>query len=131
MAPMIDMTFLLFSFVLVTSNFERPEGVLASQLPESAAPSVALPFSPIVVRLSQAGTATNEVEVRVDRFTDSPRTLIELPGLLADIQRQPGFDRETPVVIVATDEVVWDYVVGAWNAALRAGCTNIAFSEQR
>lgn len=130
MAPMIDMTFLLFSFVLVTSNFERPEGVLASQLPQSTASSVALPFSPIVVRLSQAGPADGP-EIRIDRFTDSPRTLAELPGLLAEVQRRPGFDRDTPVVIAAGDEVQWDHVVGAWNAALRAGCTNIAFSEQQ
>ena len=130
MAPMIDMTFLLFSFVIVTSTFERPEGVLASEMPEDAgAPAVALPFSPIVVRLTQVGPADDEFAISVDRFADAPQTFTELPEFLRLIQAQPGFDKETPVVIVAEDTVRWDHVVSCWNAALRAGCENIAFAE--
>jgi biopolymer transport protein ExbD len=130
MAPMIDMTFLLFSFVLVTSNFERPEGLLASQMPQNAgAPSVALPFSPIVVRLTQSGPADNDVELRIDRFAESARPIADLAGLLLEIHEQPGFDKDTPVILVADDEVRWDHVVNAWNAALRAGCTRVAFSS--
>ena len=130
MAPMIDMTFLLFSFVLVTSTFERPEGVLASEMPEDAgAPSVALPFSPIVVRLTQIGPSEDEFAISVDRFADAPQTFSELPDFLRRVQAQPGFDSQTPVVIVAEDTVRWDHVVGCWNAALRAGCERVAFGE--
>ena len=130
MAPMIDMTFLLFSFVLVTSNFERREGVLASRLPTDAgAPSVALPFSPIVLRVTQTGAGPQDFEVRIDRFAESPRLPEELTGLLLSIQSQPGFDKDTSVVIVGDDEVRWEHIVECWNAALRAECTNIAFAE--
>ena len=130
MAPMIDMTFLLFSFVLVTSSFEPREGVLASEMPgDTGTAAVALPFSPIVVRLTQIGPGEDEFAIRVDRFADAPRGLADLPEFLRRIQAQPGFDRETPVVIVAEDTVRWDHVVNCWNAALRAGCKNIAFAE--
>jgi biopolymer transport protein ExbD len=130
MAPMIDMTFLLFSFVIVTSTFERPEGVLASQLPErSGAPSVALPFSPIVIRLTQTGAGENDFDVAIDRAGRKIQQLAELPQLLRQLREQPGFDETTPVVIVADDEVRWDHVVSCWNAALRAGCENIAFAQ--
>ncbi len=124
------MTFLLFSFVLVTSNFDRPEGVLASELPDPAgAPAVALPFSPIVVRLSWIGPGEDDVSVRIDRFAETPRGVGELTGLLQGVQSQPGFDKETPVVIVADVDVRWDHVVACWNAALRTGSTNVVFAE--
>lgn len=130
MAPMIDMTFLLFSFVLVTSTFERPEGILASELPEQAGtPSVALPFSPIVVRLSQTGPSDGDYTIQVERIENALESPEDLPPILRRMQSQPGFDRSTPVVIVAEDEVRWDHVVACWNAAIRAGCESIAFAQ--
>ena len=129
-APMIDVTFLLLIFFLVTTRFERPEGLLASEMPtDSGAPAVGLPLSPIVVRLSQTGPEFDDVDISIDKFTGTPESPDELVLYLRDIQRQPGFDKDTPVVIVAEDEVRWDHVVGCWNAALRAGCTRIAFGE--
>lgn len=129
MAPMIDMTFLLFSFVLVTSTFERPEGILASEMPrQGGAIAVALPFSPIVIRLGQTGLGEQDYTIRVDRFANPPARFAELPDFLRGIQSEPGFDKETPVVIVADDDVSWDHVVSCWNAALLAECKNIAFA---
>ncbi len=130
MAPMIDMTFLLFSFVIVTSTFERPEGVLASQLPEqSGGSTVALPFSPIVIRLTQTGDGENDYSIAIDRVRQAILSLDGLPPVLRQLRGQPGFDETTPVVIVADDEVRWDHVVACWNAALLAGCENIAFAQ--
>ena len=129
-APMIDVTFLLLIFFLVTTTFERAEGILASQMPrDTGAPAVALPLSPIVVRLAQFGPAHDDFSIRIDRFENRPRTLPELTEMLRRIHQQPGFDEETPVVIVAQDDVRWDHVVGCWNAALGAGCEKIAFGE--
>ena len=129
MAPMIDMTFLLFSFVLVTSTFDRPEGILASEMPRQGGSSaVALPFSPIVIRLGQTGPGREDYVIRVDRFANSPARFAELPDFLRGIQSEPGFDQGTPVVIVAEDDVSWDHVVSCWNAALLAECKNIAFA---
>ena len=67
MAPMIDMTFLLFSFVIVTSTFERPEGILAAEMPQQGS-AVALPFSPIVIRLVGTGPSFDDFAIQVDRF---------------------------------------------------------------
>ena len=46
-----------------------------------------------------------------------------------EIQKLPGFDTETPVVIRADDDVQWDHVVNAWNAAVRCEFVNVAFSD--
>jgi len=129
-APMIDMTFLLLIFFLVTTTFERAEGILASQFPRDAgAPAVALPLSPIVVRLRQNGPEHGDFDIAVDHFGNTPRDFAELTDVIHRIHDEPGFDRETPVVIVTDDEVRWDHVVACWNAALRADCARIAFAE--
>lgn len=130
LAPMIDVTFLLLIFFLVTTTFERAEGVFASNLPrDTGAPAVALPISPIVVRLSQTGPAHDDFAIRLDKLSNQPATFGALTDLLRELQAEPGFDNETPVVIVAQNDVRWDHVVGCWNAALRAGCKRIAFAE--
>lgn len=130
LAPMIDMTFLLLIFFLVTSTFERAEGILASTLPDlGPARAVPLPISPVVIRLSSAGTDGTDYALSVDQFPDAPPRLQMLPAFLRALHQQPGFDDQTPVIIIARDDVRWDHVVECWNAALRADCKRIAFGE--
>jgi biopolymer transport protein ExbD len=129
LAPMIDMTFLFLIFFLVTTTFERAEGLLSSEMPrEQGRPGVALPVSPVVIRLTSADGPEGYV-LTVDRFPDAPPTIAALPGFLKQVHAISGFDRDTPVVIIAADAVQWDHVVGVWNAALRAECTRVAFGE--
>lgn len=129
-APMIDVTFLLLIFFLVTTTFDPPEGLLASRLPrDTDRPGVALPISPVVLRLTQTGPEAGDFTIRVDHVETLPANFEELADLLAGIQEQPGFDEETPVVIIAGPEVKWDHVVNAWNAAVRCEYENIAFGN--
>jgi biopolymer transport protein ExbD len=131
-APMIDMSFLLLVFFMTTTRFAAPEGMLSSQMPAYGAggtgPVVALPLTPLVMRVAAAGANGSGVSILVDRFDAAPRELTVLPEFLATILNEPGFDADTPMIIVADDSVQWDHVVGAWNAALRAGWKNIAFA---
>lgn len=129
LTPMIDVTFLLQIFFLVTSSFERPEGLFPSRLPahgEGAAVSAVLPISPIVIRLSQDG---ERYRIRVDHFTHAPVSFVDLASFLKDVQGNPGFDDETPVALIPDPDVAWDHVVGCWNAAVRASCKNIVFGN--
>lgn len=130
LAPMIDVSFLLLIFFLVTTTFDRAEGILSSELPrDTGAPSVALPISPIVVRVTQIGVGHDDYRIRIDHFDAEPADATELAGHLRQIQQQPGFDEQTPVLIVPDSAVRWDHVMGCWNAALRAGCKSVAFSQ--
>ena len=129
-APMIDVTFLLLIFFLVTTSFERAEGLLTSRMPkDTRVPAVPLPLSPIVVRVAQTGSGHDDYTLRVDNFKVALTDVRELADVLIRIHLQPGFDKKTPVVIVANNDVRWDHVVGCWNAALKAGCERIAFGE--
>ncbi len=130
-APMIDVTFLLLIFFLVTTTFERAEGILASKMPQDVGePAVALPISPIIVRVSQVGPGAGDYAIRIDDVRDVPADFTELAAFLSQIHSKPGFDADTLVVVVAGDHVKWDHVVGAWNAAVHAGCTNVAFGQE-
>jgi biopolymer transport protein ExbD len=127
---MIDVSFLLLIFFLVTTTFERAEGILASRLPEArGTPTVALPISPIVLRLTQIGPGYDDYAIRIDRFREIPIESAELGDHLRQIHQLPGFDIQTPVVIVAENDVRWDHVVSCWNAAVGVGCERIAFAE--
>jgi biopolymer transport protein ExbD len=129
LAPMIDMSFTFLIFFVVTTRFMLPEGVMTSAMPrQGGASAVALPFSPIVVRIGQTGPGDEDYTIRVDRFANAPARFADLPEFLRGIQTEPGFDKDTPVVIVADDDVRWDHVVSCWNAALLAECKNIAFA---
>jgi biopolymer transport protein ExbD len=130
LAPMIDVTFLLLIFFLVSTRFGQAEGVLASQMPhQGQGQSVALPMSPLVVRIHQVGPDLDDFEILIDHFTEVPRSFGELATYLREIQAQPGFDAETPVVLMPQPDVAWDHVVNAWNAALRAGYRTVAFGN--
>lgn len=131
LAPMIDVTFLLLIFFSVTTTFKRAEGYLSARLPKDAGkPSVALPVSPIVVRVQQFGMGPGDYRIKLDQFLNTPATFGELTRLLEDIKGNPGFDENTPVVIAAESDVSWDHVVNCWNATLRAGYKNVAFGGE-
>ncbi|MHC5111173.1 MAG: ExbD/TolR family protein [Planctomycetota bacterium] len=130
LAPMIDVTFLLLIFFLVSTTFERAEGVFTSPMPnQGAGPQVNLPLEPIVIRLSAPQGDAPGVVIKVDHVGQQPADPGELVSVIKGMHAQPGFDTDTPVAIVSDYDVVWDHVVDVWNAALRAGCTKVAFAE--
>lgn len=131
-ASMIDLSFLLLIFFLTTTRFSRPEGLLSAPMPSTGgafAASVALPLTPIVVRMRMSGETPGAVALTVNEEPNPPQSFDQLSKMLREFQTRPGFDPETPVVLVAADDVSWDHVVSAWNAALNAGCTRIAFGD--
>lgn len=131
-ASMIDLSFLLLIFFLTTTRFSRPEGLLSAPMPRDGgafAASVALPLTPIVVRIRMSADPPGVAVLSVNDEANPPQSFAQLAGVLREFQTRPGFDRETPIVLVAADDVPWDHVVSAWNAALNAGCTRIAFGD--
>ncbi len=131
LAPMVDVVFLLLIFFIVTTEFRRPEGLLASRLPTQSgqASAVAIPISPILITVRQTGDQPSDYQLEVEGFTTAPRTFSDLAGFLTEIKDNPGFDDKTPVVIRAADDCMWDHLVGCWNAAVRAKFKRISFGQ--
>ena len=53
-----------------------------------------------------------------------------LAAFFKDIQGNPGFGKDTPVVIRIQPDIEWDYVVSCWNAAVRAEFEQISFGTK-
>lgn len=130
LTPMIDLVFLLLFFFLVVTRFGALEGMLAAQIPArtSAAPAE-IPRTPLRVRLVSDAANPGRCLATVDRFNESPIELAALADALAKIRNQDiGFDAQTPVHLLAGDDVAWDHVVNAYNAAMAARFEKIYFA---
>lgn len=130
LTPMIDLVFLLLFFFLTVSRFSAREGTLPAQIPaRAAAVSAEVPRTPIRVRLEAEPGNPQVCRAIIERFNDSPMPMSELAGALQKIREMNvGFDEQTPVHLAAGDDVVWDHVVNAYNAAFAAEFTKIYFA---
>jgi biopolymer transport protein ExbD len=130
LTPMIDIVFLLLCYFLMMSQFRTPEGVLGARLPATRGGVLAeIPRTPIRVRFQPDAGVPARCTVTIDQFTASPLEIHLLAGKLRQIREgAPGFDADTPVHLLADDDVAWDHVVNAYNAALAAEYMKIFFA---
>jgi len=130
--PLVDVTFLLMIFFVIAGAFERWEGVLESKFPRTQGGGIStpLPLSPVTLRLQSTGSGVNDFVVTVDATEIRTQSFEELAARLHDLQQNPAFSSDTPVVVTAEPRVRWDHVVNAWNAALRAGYQNVVFGSR-
>ncbi|UCD28110.1 MAG: biopolymer transporter ExbD [Planctomycetota bacterium] len=133
LTPMIDIVFLLLFFFLVVSRFRVLEGMLPAQLPaQTVAAADDIPQTPIRIRFLYDSALPDRCKVTIDRFNETPLPVGLLSGALAKIRDNPnGFDCSTPVHMLADDDVPWDHMVNAYNAALNAGYQQILFAGSK
>lgn len=130
LTPMIDVVFLLIFFFLTVSRFGASEGMLPAELPaRTAAATVEVPRVPIRVRFVPAAQGEPRCRVTIDRFQETPIPIAELADRLTAIGGEvPGFDRDTPVVLMADLSIAWDDVVNAYNASIAARYRHVYFA---
>jgi biopolymer transport protein ExbD len=134
LTPMIDVVFNLLIYFIVGTTFLRAEGVLPSRMAHlgSAADSQAIPVTPIRLILSQAPGPEQRLRIRLEGSAAVPQDFEDLCRILVNLRTGGiGFDAATPVVVHAQDQVAWDHVVNAYNAAKRAGYESINFGTAR
>ncbi len=135
MAPMMDIMFNLLIFFLVTSTFQLPEGIFKARLPRNVGleSRLSVPTVPIRVFL-QAKEQQVEIYLSCSISGNQAGQNISIPDYqmlyetLEHLQGQPGFDSDSPVVLAGQDQVNWQEIIQAYNAAIRAGYTKIVFS---
>ncbi len=138
LAPMMDVMFNLLIFFLVGTSFMMPEGLLEAKLPRttgiSSDQSSAIPVVPIKIFLETGGIGKPTlIRVSTTLRTDAASLTVvenfdELHTFLKELHGRPGITADTPVIIAAKPATVWDQVVNAYNAALRARYKNIVFA---
>ena len=123
LTPMIDVTFLLLTFFLLTFMFRQAEGYLPGSLPRRVPPGIEIPMEIIVW---PAGTHRQAAVFEIEGGkvpTSSPAELGQ--RLLA--MKQQGYG-EMPIVIRCRGDVQWRWAVEAYNQAVRAKYEIVTFA---
>lgn len=130
---MLDCVFNVLLFLIVVTRFSTPEGTLPAKLPAKGAAAAQatgfeVPREPVRLYLSGDPADTKGCLVRIDDKSSAPVARAELVRRLGGLLQQPGYDSRTPVYLLADDNVSWDHVVNAYNAALSASFQRIFFA---
>lgn len=129
LTPMIDVTFQLLLFFLLTMQFRQPEGQIPANLPagDAGKPAAAVLLDPIWIRL-HPGDADG-VEIEIDRYDLAIETWADLHNSLVGLREQLG-SNEIPIVIKPYPGVSWEASLNAFNEALRAEFRNVAWARE-
>lgn len=158
MTPMIDVTFLLLIFFIVTLKFKTLEGRLDSNLPKdmgtSSAETEEIEKIDIIIQIANPGErrpdprtkTTSKPEGRLEHFVGrilrvsvgttsfTVRTdALDSNGLFDDLRRLrsalEGYDREeTPVTLDARDGVVYGDVIGVLDVVIDEKFIKVSFA---
>ena len=130
MTAMIDVTFLLLIYFLLTAVFRQAEGQIPGTLPRAGTSGVATMDklqTPIKITLHPTGEANEGVAYEVsgvhERIADPEILKSVLKG------RKEAGGAGSPVIINARRDVRWRYVVEVFNQVVANGFKNIAFQN--
>jgi biopolymer transport protein ExbD len=128
LTPMIDVTFQLLIFFLLTSSFQLDEGQIPGSIPAQGPSSPSI-IEPVNVTLRPAGTYFEEVQYKVDQLPPMTRPQ-ELQEILLSKKAAYPEGQEIPVILDVSRDVRWSYVTEAFNAASLAKFPVITFKTR-
>lgn len=131
LTPMIDVTFQLLLFFLMTFTFRQAEGQIPGTLPQSgqSGRDTATDLeTEIKITLRPCGRNYQDCQYEIEGVPHMIRDRKELAAVLESKARNEG--KEVPVVIKALDYVQWQYVVETFNQAVRAEFKNVGFATE-
>ena len=130
LTPMIDVTFQLLLFFLLTCEFRESEGLIPGSLPLGGNYSRTIeppPDEPDPIRIRLHPTADRMAAIyQVNGARGTIHGPAELYAHLKGLHEQLG-GADAPVVIVPKADVPWEFVVEAFNQAVRANFRKIGF----
>ncbi|MDP6637050.1 MAG: biopolymer transporter ExbD [Phycisphaerae bacterium] len=130
MTAMIDVTFQLLIYFILTTTFRQTEGQIPGTLPSAGASGASTPEqlqSPIKILLHPTGIANDGVFYEIVGQNPRIESARELRDALAGCKQRGGV--ESPVIINARRDVRWKYVVEVFNQVVANEFKNIAFQN--
>jgi biopolymer transport protein ExbD len=128
LTPMIDVTFQLVIFFLLTMTFRAQEGQIPGSLPQTGgiAAGDQVPLEPLVIEIRPFGPNRTMCRYEVTGRAAPLAGPDELYGALRDRRAEIGQDE--PVILKPAPNVPWRFVVEAFNQAVRAEYTSIGYA---
>lgn len=126
---MIDVTFLLLLYFILTANVSPEEGNIPGTLPRQAgvAAEQEVPLKPIRVKLLPIGSRRQDAQYSVGGEGVTLESAEQLYSRLMAHREALGTD-EIPVIIDPRGDVRWKFVLEAYNQAVRAKYQNVGFA---
>ena len=132
MTPMIDVTFQLLIFFILTFEFRESEGMIPGTLPNKGSIAQAVtdvpPPDPIEIKVIPSANRESARYVLTGVGVEI-QSVKEL-GQLLQQRRDAINSTEVPVVIFPSPDVPWGFVVEAFNQAKKAKFQKIGFAQQ-
>lgn len=137
LTSMIDVVFLLLVYFMVATDFKKAEEVYRLDLPERVEGISADPFElddePLRIIVRSSGSSDDTCRITLDGPWDPVadfETLYEfLSGRQLDGMGGGLFSVDHPILILPDASVRWEFAIGAFNAAVRAGYVNVTLQE--
>lgn len=149
LTPMIDVTFLILIFFLMTIQFRTLDGKLESRMPKqegvnrSEAPKV--DRARVVIEVEREGTRLDPVadapwsgegsfrfgDDRVLRYTCGPRSVRDLAGVQAYLETMRELDPEVELVIDARADTIYADAIAVLDLAGVVGIEGVALAGAR
>jgi biopolymer transport protein ExbD len=128
LTPMIDVTFQLVIFFLLTMTFRAQEGQIPGSLPRvgGIAAGEQVPLEPLVIEISPLGPNRSMCRYEVT----GQAALLSSPDELHEAlrARRQEIGQDEPVILRPAANVPWRFVVEAFNQAVRAEYTSIGYA---
>jgi biopolymer transport protein ExbD len=121
LTAMIDVTFQLLLFFLLACEFRESEGQIPGSLPGAGRPVDIRPIEVTLRRSGQVGMAYYQLSGAAEVITSPQELYRRLRGRQEALQ-----SRDVPLVIRPEPTVPWEFVVEAFNQAVRAEFTRVA-----
>lgn len=149
MTPMIDVTFLLLIFFLLTLSFRSFEGKLAAYLPKdvglNSLPTTAPEKLVVTVEVVEVGRRISAADATMDwngsgrfefvgrqlAYRVGPRRVATLDEVQELLERVLAHDPEREIVLAPMAASVHADVIGLLDAARLAGVRNVTFRASR
>ncbi len=133
MTPMIDVTFQLLLFFILTFEFREAEGTIPGTLPAKGSiaqqVSETPPPDPITIKVFPSSKNGLPVRYELSGFGMAIESVAQLGALLKERRERIG-STEVPIVIFPNQDVPWGFVVEAFNQATKAKFEKIGFAQQ-
>ena len=127
LTPMIDVTFQLLLFFIMTFSFRQAEGQIPGSLPKEGTGGVTAQSQlelPILITVRPMGRQRENV---VYELKDYPHVIMTPKELGERLRYRARSGTEVPVIIKCRGDVQWRWVVEAFNQSVCAKFQNIGF----
>lgn len=136
LVAMLDLSFNILIFFIITANFAVHEGVITAKVPqlkgEGASQEVELPKTPLKILLSASSGSDGQARITVDGSSEQTQDFGRLSEVLARIQNNKenpngAFEANNPVIISPDKNTRWQDVVNTFNAVVKARYSDVSF----